>query len=221
VIFIHGYLGLPQKTWGQLLGQFPNFVAQDLQGSTWDVFSIGFQAPSLHDLTGRWWQNDFSPIPMAEQLNGFLVSEPLAPYQKLALVTHSLGGLIAQRALVDSSELSGRVSHLFLFACPNLGLLIARLLLGFSRPSRNLAQGSDFIKDLRKRWDERFGRDLPFALYAIVGELDEFVPPLSGFGPFADSSRRVVLGNHAELVKPKSIEFGRFPTWSFAAWRCE
>ena len=55
---------------------------------------------------------------------------------------------------------------------------------------------------LRKRWDERFGSHPPFALYVIAASGDEFVPPVSALGPFSNSSRAVLPGNHLSVVKP-------------------
>lgn len=119
-----------------------------------------------------------------------------------------MGGLVVQRALVDYQEnFTPRTSHVMLLGTPSLGLKKARGLGAILKfQSQNMAQGSAFITDLRRRWDESFGERRPFKFWTVAGDRDQFVPPSSSLGAFARKDCLVVPGNHLEIVKPESAE---------------
>ena len=68
-----------------------------------------------------------------------------------------------------------------------------------------MAQDGRFIRTLRSDWDAQFSlnnkKRLPFRLFAVGAERDEFVPFESSLGPFPDDAypecRYVVPGNHS------------------------
>ena len=67
---------------------------------------------------------------------------------------------------------------------------------------------------MRSDWDAQFSlnnkKRLPFRLFAVGAERDEFVPFESSLGPFPDDAypecRYVVPGNHLQIVKPESAD---------------
>ena len=66
---------------------------------------------------------------------------------------------------------------------------------------------SDFITSLRARWtNQRLDTDPKLRFLTIAGELDQFVPPSSSLEPFAESTRRVVPGNHLTMLDVDSPE---------------
>jgi tetratricopeptide (TPR) repeat protein len=65
-----------------------------------------------------------------------------------------------------------------------------------------MARDSAFIRALRQDWSTSFRETIPFSFLAIAGDRDEFVPRTSSLDPFAEATRRVVYGNHLEIVKP-------------------
>jgi hypothetical protein len=86
----------------------------------------------------------------------------------------------------------------------------ARFFEFWKRQFNNMAADGAFIKDLRERWNDQLAPRLalkekekrPFAFLAIAGDQDEFVPRTSSIDPFPLEFRRVVVGNHVEIVKP-------------------
>jgi hypothetical protein len=112
-----------------------------------------------------------------------------------------MGGLIAQQALVEDNVLSTRIRHLFLFGTPSAGLRTASIFSRLLGPLvgvqvHNMGEGTDFIRELRSSWSQSFGDHPRFRLYAIAGDRDQFVPPVSSLMPFAREYHRVVTGDH-------------------------
>jgi pimeloyl-ACP methyl ester carboxylesterase len=199
VVFIHGFGGNVLGTWEK----FPSFLAADKRLDEWDIFSLGYATSLSLDVSGI-WTADPPLISVADLLRTRAVVSPLKDYGCFALVAHSMGGLVAQRAILDDAEFAGRVSHLILFGTPSNGLVKAWWLRFWKRSINNMAQGGTFIADLRQRWNKQFAEHIPFKFLAIAGDEDEFVPRTSSIDPFPQQFRYVVEGNHLEIVKPAS-----------------
>jgi PGAP1-like protein. len=131
---------------------------------------------------------------------------PLDAYGSIAILAHSMGGLLAQRALLSSDALRKRVSHLLLFGTPSNGLEKASPFHFWKRQIRDMATGSPFITTLRGDWTTTIGTTPPFTFVTVAGDKDEFVPRTSSIEPFPEPRRRVAYGNHLEIVKPPDAE---------------
>src|SRR5207249_2632860 len=91
---------------------------QDFAG--WDIVSLGYSTALRPDLVGIWSAD--APIAKLADLFRTTVNFGLQKYQTIAILAHSMGGLVVQRALVDDAHFSDKVSHLFLFGTPSNGL---------------------------------------------------------------------------------------------------
>jgi hypothetical protein len=116
------------------------------------------------------------------------------------VIAHSIGGLIVQRAILES-DLRSRISHLALFGTPSAGLRKAGLGSIFKRQARDMATGGAFVTQLRADWTQKFQAGMPFAFRAIASLKDEFVLVESSVKPFP-GYEGFVNGNHLEIVKP-------------------
>ena len=145
IIFLHGFTGSNVETWGK----FPEFLIQLPELTGWDIVSLGYSSALIPDLVGIW--NADAPIDKLATLLRSTVSFGLQKYQTLAVLAHSMGGLVVQRAVVDDSEFAERISHLFLFGTPSNGLKKTTLVTFLKRQLRDMKNGSDFIRDLRAR----------------------------------------------------------------------
>lgn len=203
VVFVHGFGGGVAGTFGE----FPALVtaADGLHG--WDVYDLGYTTSLAPDIRGIWAADPGLPV-LANYLRTRLGHDPLDSYSSVAVVAHSMGGLVVQRALVDDDDLAHRVGHVFLFGTPSMGLRKAGLFTFYKRTIADMDDDSDFILDLRSRWSERFGgaQVRGFRFWAVAGDRDEFVPASSSLEPFADEDRAVVLGNHVDIVKPTGAQ---------------
>lgn len=198
IVFIHGFLGDSQKTWGN----FTDLLMSDRRIAAWDIFSLGYATGLAPDLRGIWSADP--PIDsLADLLRTAVGLPPLNAYKGLAFIAHSMGGLILQRALVDNQDFTARATHIFLFGTPSAGLAKARWFRVLKRQVSDMVKGSRFIEDLRNRWTAKFVRgSLPFVFWTAAGDRDEFVPRTSSIDPFPKEQRAVVPGDHLEIVKP-------------------
>ncbi len=197
ILFLHGFGGDASKTWGN----FPGLLKIDAGLVGWDIFSLGYHTSLRIDIVGIWAAEPDLAV-LAVLLKSRATVDPLKVYETLALVAHSMGGLIVQRALLDDAALLRRVGHVFLFGTPSEGLAKAEPGKHLKQQFRDMSSSGDFIKDIRGRWKASFPGALPFKFWAVAGDLDQFVPPESSIGPFPDS-QWVVPGNHVSIVKPE------------------
>ncbi len=198
LLFVHGFAGSEQDTWGL----FPYLIGTEDKLRDWDIFSLGYSTSLLPDVSGI-WSADPDLLILATHLRTRLDIPPFADYRTLAIVAHSMGGLVVQQALLENPLIVRRVSRLILFGTPSSGLRKAGLLSWFKPQFRNMAENGEFITALRKGWSTTFADAPPFKFLAVAGDKDQFVPPTSSLGPFAEQFHRVVAGDHLSMVKPK------------------
>ena len=191
---MHGFSGDRDDTWDRLPGLLGTAVAN------WDIYTLGYATTFLPDLLGVWSADPDIPI-LATMLTTQASIDPLSRYKSLAVVAHSMGGLVVQRALVDDPKFAGRTNKVILFGTPSTGLRKASWVAPWKRQLRNMAAGSEFIKILRQDWGSRFEQGLGFQLMVVAGEQDQFVPPESNLAPFPRECRYVVPGNHLSMVR--------------------
>ena len=155
----------------------------------------------LPDIRSVWSADPDLPI-LALHLTKRFSFAPLSQYRSVAIVAHSMGGLVVQRALLDDPDLIPRISHVILLGTPSGGLINAGFF-SFLKPQlRNMAADGEFVKQLRREWMERFDGSPPFELLTVAGDRDQFVPPLSSLEPFPVRFRRVVSGDHVSMIRP-------------------
>jgi pimeloyl-ACP methyl ester carboxylesterase len=106
ILFVHGFGGNPTATWGR----FPEFLMADPRLNGWDVFSLGYHTGLSPDVLRGLW----TAQPEIHTLGELMVSTaglpPLGRYRALAIVGHSMGGLVVQHALLDA-DFRRRVQH--------------------------------------------------------------------------------------------------------------
>ncbi len=198
VVFVHGFSGDSDDTWDR----FPPLLGSAVADC--DIYSLGYATTFLPDVTGVWSADPDIPI-IATLLRTRLGIAPLTRYKSIALVAHSMGGLVVQRALVDDPALSKRVSHVILFGTPSAGLKKAWTFFFWKRQLHNMAVDSEFITGLRDAWSRQFAPPRPFRFLTVAGTKDQFVPPASSLEPFEAAVQRVVPGDHLAIVKPGKV----------------
>ena len=194
VVFLHGFSGARDDTWDRL----PSLLGTVVDG--WDIYTLGYATTFRPDLLSIWSADPDLPI-LATMLTTQARIDPLGSYGSLALVAHSMGGLVVQRALVDEPELAERTAKVVLFGTPSAGLRKASWVAFWKRQLRNMAAGSGFITTLRRDWKARFEPEPGFDLMVVAGERDQFVPPQSSIAPFPRHVHCVVPGDHLSMVR--------------------
>ena len=145
VVFLHGFSGDRDDTWDRLPGLLGAAVAD------WDIYTLGYATTFRPDLLGVWSADPDLPI-LATMLTTQAGIDPLKRYTALALVAHSMGGLVVQRALIDDPGLADRTEKVVLFGTPSAGLRKAFWTRFWKRQLKNMAIGSEFITSLRRDW---------------------------------------------------------------------
>jgi pimeloyl-ACP methyl ester carboxylesterase len=201
IVFMHGFGGDAVQTWGN----FPALLKNEDRLKNWDIYSLGYSTSLAFDIAGIW-----AADPEIITLGGLLDTQtqvaPLDGYQALALVAHSMGGLMLQRALLSSAALRARVSHVVLYGTPSGGLEKASPFHFWKRQIRDMAKDGEFVTTLRREWGATVGGSPAFRFVTVAGDRDEFVPRTSSLDPFPEACRRVVYGNHLEIVKPENAD---------------
>jgi len=201
LIFVHGFHGDATATWTS----FVTHILNDQRLKDWDVYSAGYPTHLSVDLPI--WTSDPEIRLCATGLTTKLRHAPLDRYKAVALVAHSMGGLVVQQAILDSDELrQRRLTHVVLYGTPSAGVLKATLGARLKKQARDMKVGSKFITQLRKGWQETIGEDPRFSFTVVAGETDAFIPASSSIDPFPKSQQAVVPGNHLEIVRPDSTD---------------
>lgn len=197
LILVHGFSGNTRATWSG----FIELILSEPTIASWDLFGVGYPSSLRLDVPSV-WSADPDLTLLARELRTTLSLPPFNRYRRVAIAAHSMGGLVAQRAILDDAELANRLSHLFLFGTPSGGLIKTRLFARLKRQVRDMMADGPFIALLRGEWAERFVGGTPFTLHVVAGDRDEFVPASSSLMPFTDAVRAVVSGNHLEIIRP-------------------
>ncbi len=199
VVFVHGFTGHRDETWDR----FPGLLGTVIPN--WDIFTVNYPTSWWPDVAGVWSADPDIPA-SATLIRSQLERGELQGYERLALVAHSMGGLVLQRMLLDDAELVSRVSNLIMFGTPSMGLEKAWWAQLWKRQIKNMAKTSDFILNLRRDWTTQFSLDPPFRLAVVAGARDQFVPPDGALKPFRPEYCYVAPGNHLEIVKPGTAD---------------
>jgi pimeloyl-ACP methyl ester carboxylesterase len=198
VCFIHGFSGNPESTFKPI----PEFIIADNELNGWDVLSIGYSTDLMPNIgKGIWAANpDISKIANYLQTNLDILFEH---YNRVALIGHSMGGLVIQRAVLNRQDIH-KISHVLFYGTPSGGLKKAWFLRWFKNQISDMDYEGEFIKKLRNEWNERFNHKYPFKFATVAGEMDEFVPTNSSLKPFPEDFHCITAGNHITMVKPES-----------------
>jgi tetratricopeptide (TPR) repeat protein len=198
IIFVHGFQGRSDTTWSA----FSKLLMADDQLAGWDIYSAGYETNLSIDLPI--WTSDPDVRLCAQGLITKLALPPLDRYQAIAVVAHSMGGLIVQRAILNSETLRRRLTHSVLFGTPSDGVSKAVLGAKLKHQARDMQTGSPCILEMRSEWGERIGEHPPFLFRVVAGESDAFIPSSSSLAPFPEAQQEAVPGNHLTMVRPGS-----------------
>ena len=147
VLLVHGYLCNRGLWW---------WLRRGLRANHFEVATLNLEPPfaSIDHFVGQLHQRIEA-----------LVAETGAP--QVALVTHSMGGLVARAYLQHHG--TGRVDKLVTIAAPYRGTEVARL--GLGRNAREMEPGSIWLRRLNA------SETPPIALTTLWSRADEFVVP--------------------------------------------
>lgn len=199
LLFVHGFSGEAADTFGII----PELLMKDERMNGWDMKPMGY-SPNVDPEFGK---DIWGGIKDIDKISKYLAKSfryKFDKYDRIAIVAHSLGGLIAQKAIINSNEeLRSKISHLILLGTPNYGIEAAQLTKLWNNKYKELSSTGDFIVSLRNEWNSIFKNKYPFKLKVAAATDDEYVDIASSFGSFPKEYCEIVAGNHSSMVKPK------------------
>ena len=196
ILFIHSFSGQGTNTFASI----PNFLMSDSKMDGWDMFPLGYSENIVPEMGKNVWASLNDIRRNVDYLKTSL-KHKYGKYKRIAIIAHSLGGLVAQQAILDlEKEEFDKISHLLLFVTPSGGLADKSLAKLNQGNLKDLSESGSFIKDLRQNWSQRFASGYPFHFKAVAALKDKYVPISSSLEPFPVENRAVVDGDHFEMV---------------------
>lgn len=199
LLFIHGFSGEGSATFGNI----PEMLINDSKMDGWDMKPFGYSQFVTPEMGKEVWAGIEDIDRISAQLCTS-VKYKFDKYDRIAIVAHSLGGLITQRAILDfKEEYRDKISHVLLLGTPSAGIPPVKLQKLWNNKYKEMSSEGDFIRTLRKDWNDRYEGKYPFTLKVVAATEDEFVTIDSCFGPFNSDHHVTIDGNHLTMVKPK------------------
>lgn len=199
LLFIHGFSGEAGATFGNI----PEMLMSDSRMDGWDMKPFGYSQYVTPEMGKEVWAG----VEDIDRISANLctsVKYKFDKYDRIAIVAHSLGGLIAQRAILDfKEEYRNKLSHLILLGTPSTGISPVKLKKLWNEKYQEMSSEGDFIKTLRRDWSDRYDEEYPFKLKVVAAIDDEFVAIDSCYGPFSNDHHVTIDGKHLSMVKPK------------------
>ena len=201
VLFVHGFSGEAADTFGQI----PDFLSKDSKMDGWDMKPLGYSQHVNPELGKDIWAG----IDDIEKITDYLattITHKFDKYDRVAIVAHSLGGLIAQKAILRlKPDALNKISHLIMLGTPSMGIEAEVLNKSWNNKYSSLSSEGAFIKNLRSKWTEEFKEGYPFELKVAFALSDQYVTSKSCVGPFSEEERVTVSGSHLAMVKPDDV----------------
>ena len=198
LLFVHGFSGEAADTFGKI----PSFLAEDAKMDGWDMKPLGYSQYVNPELGKDVWAGIEDVNKIADYLSTNITYK-FDKYDRVAIVAHSLGGLVAQRAILDlKPEARDKISHLILLGTPSNGIEAAVLSQSWNNKYKDMSSEGSFITKLRKDWNDEFNKSYPFKLKVAAALDDEYVSFSSCFDPYDQENCVHVAGNHLSMVKP-------------------
>jgi len=197
LLFVHGFSGESDT-----FGKTPLMLQSDSNFDGWAMKSLGY-SPVVQPKLGK---DIWGAILDVDKIAVFLktsITYKFKDYDRIAIVAHSLGGLVAQKAILElDNDNRNRISHLILFGTPSNGISTEVLTKQWNKKYSELSSEGVYIKSLRQEWKETFNDKYPFKLKVAASSEDEYVSIDSCHKPFDKEYCEIVDGRHLQIVKP-------------------
>lgn len=198
LLFVHGFSGEADT-----FGKTPLMLQSDSSFDGWAMKSLGY-SPVVQPKLGK---DIWGAILDVDKIAMFLktsITYKFKDYDRIAIVAHSLGGLVAQKAILElDDDNRNRISHLILFGTPSNGISPEVLTKQWNKKYSELSSNGEYIKSLRQEWKDNFNDKYPFKLKVAASSEDEYVSIDSCHKPFDKKYCEIVDGRHLQIVKPK------------------
>lgn len=199
VLFVHGLNG-GKKTWNKFINSLENI--EEIKGM-YDIDRFNYPT--------SFFERFSNPLPTISAIaNGLrsYINLVCGSYKHIILASHSMGGLICRRYLVDHVKQFNheefKIRSLLLYAVPNNGSELAKVNIfnPWHSQIKELGRNSGFISDLNADWNI-FGVNKLTEVRYIIGGRDEIVARDSAINYWGNPSTDTDLPkNHANIIVP-------------------
>ena len=200
LLFVHGFSGESKDTFGNI----PEMLQSDSNFDGWAMKPLGY-VPVVQPKLGK---DIWGAVLDVDKIAGYLktsIQYKFKDYDRIAIVAHSLGGLVVQKAILGlDDENKNRISHFIMFGTPSNGIAPEVLTKQWNKKYSEMSSEGNFIKSLRNEWENTFNGTFPFKLKVAASTDDEYVSIESCHKPFNNEHREFVIRKHLDIVKPKS-----------------
>ncbi|WP_411894336.1 caspase family protein [Winogradskyella sp. A2] len=199
LLFVHGFSGES----GDSFGITPNLLQKDPNFKGWAMKPLGYKSIAQPKLGKDVWGAILDVDKIAGNLKTSIKFK-FKNYDRIAIVAHSLGGIVAQKAILALDEEDRkRISHLIMFGAPSNGIAPEILDKQWNKKYSDLSSEGNFIKSLRSNWKTTFNGKYPFKFKVAASAQDEYVSIDSCHEPFDSKYCEFVDDKHLMMVKPK------------------
>lgn len=202
LVFIHGIFGDTVGTWTNDKGKtFFEYAKDSPVGSKVDMFAFGFESNYVKS-------GSANIVEAANSLSAKLQALRVMSYRNVVLVGHSMGGLVAMRALVSNPELRAKVPLVVFYATPAEGAEIANVASLFlsnqALKDMNWADRNTFLQGLLQDWNAMKPRPKISCGYEVLPTKGvKVVTWTSGTRVCVDEPAAPIGGSdHISIVKP-------------------
>lgn len=200
LLFLHGWMGDSKNTWER----FPELIKQDSQFTSFDILSLPYP-------TYMFRRSLDLPALVSWLVDNLQRAASLDKYESIAIIAHSMGGLVARELYLQSKLANENVPIKLIIAIgtPHSGTDVATLAssLGIGATLiQDLAPGSKFLSTLKTHWN--MVKDRP-ETHGISSPQDEIVNEDSAHA-LCDRFFSYPQWSHKEMVKPDSIQDERY-----------
>ncbi len=205
IIFLHGWRGDREETWKR----FPDLVCGDYQFRDTDVLSIGY--PTY--LIG-------SNLSM-EQFGGWLADKlaanDIGRYEKIAIICHSIGGLLARQIVLEHRPELNHIGLLVELGTPHLGpysysALIDQKILPGGKLVGEIQADSPYLNGLEESWKHLATKPHTFC----EGSPADKVVSIESAQYGCDEKHTYPALDHRGLVKPTEMGEDRYKIPTYA-----
>ncbi|MCX6590869.1 MAG: TIR domain-containing protein [Acidobacteria bacterium] len=148
LVFVHGIFGDAANTWACNTATWPQLLEADQAFAGTNIYTVAYTSP--------YWGNAMTIDEIVNNLHSRFEADRLFAHQEVAIVAHSLGGLIIQRYLLTHRDAAAKVRFIQFYSTPQTGAQIAALAQLFSADPllKHMLPGdhNDYLLNLENEW---------------------------------------------------------------------
>jgi pimeloyl-ACP methyl ester carboxylesterase len=210
VVFVHGFIGDTITTWqsednDKKKTDFYKYLdsAPELKGKL-DYFAFGFTSKILA-------QGSLNVLEAADKMRSNLQVNGVLDYPTIVFVTHSMGGLVTMRFLINNRDLTaGKVPLLVMYAAPqegsDIGNIAKHLTQNRAIDQLTAGDGNTFILALEQDWSNRESKPVVKCGYETKDTFAvRIVTRLSATRFCGGKAEPIEDADHLSIVKPDRV----------------